>query len=114
MPNLEEPYEYILYIDEAGDDGLKRVRPLDDVGASEWLVVSGVLIRHDNESDVVDWVREIREDINARQGPALHFRNLSPSKKKRTCELLIEKPVVCFAVCSNKKNMRGYNVSVRS
>lgn len=109
MPNAEEPYEYILYIDEAGDDGLKRVRPLDKVGASEWLVISGVLIRRNNESSVVDWVKEIREDINARQGPALHFRNLSPSKKRRTCELLIEKPLVCFVVCSNKKNMRGYS-----
>ncbi|WP_081533512.1 DUF3800 domain-containing protein [Rhodovulum sp. P5] len=109
MPTSSEPYEYVLYIDEAGDDGLKRVRPIDEKGASEWLVVSGVLIRHTNESSVVEWVRDIRQDINARQAPALHFRNLSPTKKRRACELLVEKPVVCFAVCSNKKNMRGWN-----
>lgn len=109
MSNLSEPYEYILYIDEAGDDGLTRVRPIDEVGASEWLVISGVLVRQTNEPSVVSWVRDIRNDINARQGPALHFRNLSPAKKKRACEMLTEKPVVCFAVCSNKKNMRGYN-----
>lgn len=109
MSNSSEPYEYVLYIDEAGDDGLKRVRPLDDTGASEWLVISGVLVRQNNEVSVVDWVRDIRADINARQGPALHFRNLSPTKKKRACELIIEKPVVCFAVCSNKKNMRGHS-----
>lgn len=109
MSNSSDPYEYILYIDEAGDDGLTRVRPIDEVGASEWLVISGVLVRQNNESAVVDWVREIRSDINARQGPALHFRNLSPTKKKRACEMLAEKPIVCFAVCSNKKNMRGHS-----
>ncbi len=57
----------------------------------------------------MDWVKEIRKDINAQQGPALHFRNLSPTKKLRTCKLLSEKPAVCFAVCSNKKNMRGWS-----
>lgn len=109
MSISSEPYEYVLYIDEAGDDGLKRVRPVDEVGASEWLVISGVLVRQNNEDRVVDWVKEIRSDIDARQGPALHFRNLSPTKKKRACELLAEKEVICFAVCSNKKNMRGYS-----
>ncbi len=108
MSNISNPYEYVLYIDEAGDDGLKRVRPIDSVGATEWLVISGVLVRHNNESKVVDWVRGIREDINAKQGPALHFRNLSPTKKSRACQMIAEKEVVCFAVCSNKKNMRGW------
>lgn len=109
MSNASDPYEYVLYIDEAGDDGLKRVRPIDDVGASEWLVISGVLVRSNNEEGVVDWVREIRSDIAANQGPALHFRNLSPTKKLRACEILAEKQAVYFAVCSNKKNMRGWS-----
>jgi Protein of unknown function (DUF3800) len=108
MPQGDSPYEYILYIDEAGDDGLKRVRPIDEVGATEWLVLGGVLIRHDNERNVVDWVRDIRSEIDATQGPALHFRNLSPTKKLTSCQLLAQKDVVCFAVCSNKKNMRGW------
>lgn len=108
MNQKSEPYEYVLYIDEAGDDGLKRVRPLDPIGASEWLVISGVLVRVNNEAATVDWIKEIRKEIRATQGPALHFRKLSFSKKLRVCELLAEKPVICFAVCSNKKNMRGW------
>lgn len=109
MSISDDPYEYILYIDEAGDDGLKRVRPVDPSGASEWLVISGVLVRKNNENAVVHWVRDIRADVDATQGPALHFRNLSPTKKRRVCELLTEKELVCFVVCSNKKNMRGYS-----
>jgi len=28
-------YGYVLYIDEAGDDGLARVKPIDENGAGE-------------------------------------------------------------------------------
>ncbi len=108
MQRSSESYEYVLYIDEAGDDGLKRVRPIDTKGGTEWLVISGVLLREVYEKDVPDWVRDTRREVAATQGPALHFRNLSPTKKRRVCELLIEKPARCFVVCSNKKNMRGY------
>ncbi|WP_171043011.1 DUF3800 domain-containing protein [Maritimibacter alexandrii] len=111
MADYEEPYEYVLFIDEAGDDGLKRVKPIDENGSSEWLCIGGVLVRSGFEQEVVDWVKEIRTDIDARQGPALHYRNLSPTKRKRACELLAEKPCRLFAVASNKKNMRGHHNS---
>jgi hypothetical protein len=109
MIETQEPYEYILYIDEAGDDGLKRVKPLDKNGGSEWLCIGAVLTRVTFEASVVDWVKFIRSDIDARQGPVLHYRDLSPTKKKRACELLSERECLCFVVCSNKKNMRGHS-----
>lgn len=108
MSDQTEPYEYVVYIDEAGDDGLKAVRPIDKVGGTEWLCIGAILVRANNESKVVDWVKDIRADINANQGPVLHYRNLSPTKKRRACELLAEKELVCFAVCCNKKNMRQH------
>jgi hypothetical protein len=108
MSDHSEPYEYILYIDEAGDDGLKAVRPFDPIGGTEWLCIGAVLVRVSNEQRVVEWVKTIRHDIDAKQGPVLHYRNLSPTKKRRVCELLAEQELVCFAVCSNKKNMRQH------
>lgn len=103
-----DEYEYVLFVDEAGDDGLKRVRPIDKIGGTEWLCISGLLIRANNEDRTVEWVREIRDDISAKQGPVLHFKKLSPTKKRRACELLSQRPVIGFVVCSNKKNMRGW------
>ena len=47
-----EPY-YIVYIDEAGDPGLAKVRPLDPNGASEWLTLGAVVIRARVEDKVV-------------------------------------------------------------
>lgn len=108
MELIQEPYEYILYIDEAGDDGLKRVRPVDENGSSEWLFIGGVLTRASNEQMAVEWVKSIRSDINARQGPALHYRNLSPTKRLRACQMLADLPCRLFVVASNKKNMRGH------
>lgn len=108
MPDNDDPYEYILYIDEAGDDGLKRVKPLDEGGSSEWLCIGGVLTRVTLEGSVVDWVKGIRTDIDARQGPVLHYRELSPTKKLRACAILAQQQCLCFVVCSNKKNMRGH------
>lgn len=109
MDYSTENYSYILYIDEAGDDGLTRIKPIDPNGASEWLVISGVLLRKKYESEVVSWVKDIRRSINATQGPALHYLNLSPTKKDAVCDLVGALPIKAFAVCSNKLNMRQYH-----
>lgn len=105
----EIEYDYVLFIDEAGDDGLKRVMPIDKDGSSEWLVLSSLLVRAEDEGRCREWLDSIRTDIDALQSGVLHFRKLSPSKKIRAAEMLSELPVRCFTVCSNKKNMRGYN-----
>lgn len=102
-------YEYIAYIDEAGDPGLNRVQPTDPNGASEWLTISAIVIRAKNEPETVEWVKSIRKAINARQGPNLHFRKLSDVRKTKACATLAELPVRAFCVCSNKKNMRRHN-----
>lgn len=102
-----KPYRYILYIDEAGDDGLTKVRPIDPNGASEWLILSGYLIRAENEENCREWLDGISADIQC-QSTVIHFRKLSPAKGARAAELLATHPARAFVVASNKKNMRGY------
>ncbi|GAB1381375.1 DUF3800 domain-containing protein [Pararhodobacter aggregans] len=101
-------YGYVLFIDEAGDDALTKVRPIDPDGASEWLVIAGVLVRAENEADCRGWLDEIRTDIHALQSRTMHFRKLSPGRQSRAAEMLSTYPLRAFAVCSNKKNMRGH------
>jgi hypothetical protein len=43
-PNTPD-YDYVAYIDESGDQGLQKVKPLDPDGSSERLVVSRLAIR---------------------------------------------------------------------
>jgi hypothetical protein len=100
--------QYIAYIDEAGDPGLNKVRPIDPNGASEWLSIGAIVIQADREGELVPWVQAIRQDIRARQRPDLHFRDLNEAKKSRVCAAVADLPLRCFVLLSNKKNMRGH------
>lgn len=102
-------YDYVLFIDEAGDDGLRKVSPIDADGSSEWLVISGLLVRAEDEGRCRDWLDTIRQDINALQSGVLHFRKLGPAKRLRAACMLGDLDVRAFTVCSNKKSMRGHN-----
>lgn len=102
-----EDYSYLAYIDEAGDDGLRRVRPVDSDGSSEWLVVSAVVIDASRESEVLQWSDDL-SSITRAQGNMIHFRRLSARNKLLVCERMAALPARYFAVCSNKKNMKGY------
>lgn len=102
-------YEYLLYVDEAGDPGLTRVRPIDHDGSSEWLVLAGLLTRASNEQNAIQWVKNIRNEIGATQGPSLHFRRLNERRKLLACKAVASLPVRAFVILSNKKNMRRYD-----
>jgi hypothetical protein len=99
---------YVLYVDESGDDGYSKVWPIDADGASEWLVLAGVLVRVDNHLNPVQWIRDFRRGIKGAQRPDLHFYSLSDEKRLEACEFIASQPVRCFAVISNKRNMRGF------
>jgi hypothetical protein len=101
-------YGYVAYIDEAGDPGLKKVRPIDENGASEWLMLSAVVLRAKWEDDVVGWVDNIRDSLGVRQRRDLHYRTLSPTRKLAAATAISSLPLRGFVVCSNKKNMRGH------
>ena len=101
-------YGYIACIDEAGDPGLRKVRPIDPDGSSEWLILSAVVMRAKWEDDVVGWVDTIRTDLGVRQRRDLHYRTLSPTRKFAAATAISRLPLRGFVVCSNKKNMRGH------
>jgi hypothetical protein len=60
LEDAQLPYAYVAYIDDAGDDGLRKVRPIEPDGASELLVQSAVVVAAQREAEVLPWLREIR------------------------------------------------------
>jgi len=104
----EKPYHYIAYIDEAGDDGLKRIRPLDEDGSSEWMTLSAVVVKATRESEVETWVSDIRDGLWNHQRDDIHFAKLSPNKKLYVCQQMSGLSARYFVLASNKKNMKGY------
>jgi Protein of unknown function (DUF3800) len=109
MTSDEQEYGYIAYIDEAGDPGLKKVRPIDENGASEWLVVSAVVMKAKREPYVLGWVQSIIDDLGVKQRRDLHYRALSPTRKLAAGQQIAKLPIRGFAICSNKKNMRQHH-----
>jgi hypothetical protein len=103
-------YDYVAYIDESGDQGLTKVKPLDPDGSSEWLVVAGVVIRKENEDAALQWVGDIRSKLKSPQLKTIHFRKLRPKWRKETvCAEIAALPLRNFVICSNKKNMKGHH-----
>ncbi|WP_428538023.1 DUF3800 domain-containing protein [Rhodopila sp.] len=105
---MAPPIGYIAYIDEAGDDGLERVKPADANGASEWFVLSCMLIRSDRENDILPFLKDFLGSFKQHQIRHLHFRQLRDDKKAVACDYISELPVRLITVVSNKRNMTGY------
>jgi hypothetical protein len=99
---------FTAYVDEAGDPGIKTVAPLDERGASEWFVLSAVVVRASNEAHSVEWVKKTRSDLGLLQGPQLHFKSLNSRRRLAVCERLAELDCRIFVAASHKPNMRGY------
>jgi hypothetical protein len=79
-------YRYIAFIDEAGDPGTKRVRPIDPVGGTEWMTIGCALFRVEREPSLPGYVGAVLEKLNVRNRPDLHFRYLSPWKQQAACD----------------------------
>lgn len=101
-------FGYVAYIDEAGDDGLKRIQPLDPTGSSEWLVISAVVVRADRVSETIQRTKALRGRLSRVIRPDIHFRFLRDENKELVCREIAKMRLRCFVVVSNKKNMRGY------
>jgi hypothetical protein len=101
------PAGYVAYIDESGDDGLWKVQPVDPVGASEWFILSAMVVPTSLNREAI-WVQRILADLGLHQRRTLHFQSLDDHHKLAVCEALAALPIRCFAVASHKPNMRRH------
>ncbi|RYG86902.1 MAG: DUF3800 domain-containing protein [Alphaproteobacteria bacterium] len=100
-------YDYVLYVDEAGDLGLKT--GAEGGGASsKWFCLGGVVIARKFEAELVEWVRDLRFALHLGGGPGLHYKNLPRDLRVRACDLAAGLKMRGFVVASHKENMRGH------
>lgn len=100
-------YEYVAYLDESGETGLKNVLGMDAKGSSEWFILSLVLVPKSEEVNIQSWITEVLRETGTKMAD-LHFKNLPDHLKPTAATILARKPIQGFVVCSNKKNMRRY------
>lgn len=106
--NKHEP-GYVIFVDEAGDPGIRSVVPVAPSGASEWFTMGAVVIDQARDGSTIEWVREIKTAVNQVQKPYFHYKDVLPGARRlRACEILAKKPCRLFAVASHKPNMSGY------
>jgi hypothetical protein len=81
MTQSNPDYHYVAYFDEAGDDGLKALKPpVMPNGSSEWLILSAVVIRAENQSKVEDWVTAIKSEFRNHSDPIfISLASIPPS-----------------------------------
>lgn len=108
MASTPPSYDYVAYVDEAGDPGLNKVAPRTAGGSSEWIVVSAALIPAELEGQISSWVSELMGLMRSHQMRDIHFQRLNDSRKALACSYIAQKNVRLFAVISNKQNMEGW------
>lgn len=66
------------------------------------------MVRTCLQDDLVDWVKEMREEARARQAGALHYAQITKTRRAGVCEILSQKRCRAFVFASHKSNLRSY------
>ncbi len=93
---------FVAYIDEAGDEGLGKLKAGASRGQSKWLVIGGILIREEHDRELTVWRDEVMAKFPAKNRRDLHFRDLNHHQKVVAVQHLASKPFGICCVCSNK------------
>jgi hypothetical protein len=101
MPSLGIEPKYQVYCDEYGDQGLKH-------SASEWFIVSAVVIASHREPELPKWISRVKRPIKNQQRRSLHFADLDERMKLRSTRFIGKMPLRCFTLLSHKRNMIGH------
>lgn len=108
MKHPGDSCSFVLYIDEAGDDGLRSFKPEDPRGCTEWLCLAGYLVRSDVDTSLPEFHARLRQHIGATQSDVIHYRNLSDAKRLAACKFLSCSPARIFVMCSYKRTLQNY------
>jgi hypothetical protein len=99
-----EPYSYIAYIDESGDDGLNTFRsPGIRGGSSCWLVISACVYRFSSDWHSIEWRDKILAQMPEKRSKRLHFVNLNHGQKVAAVQYLAKQRMRAINILANKE-----------
>lgn len=100
--------EYIVYIDEAGDEGFGKLKRDGQVGGqSHWLAIGGCIVSAENDQRLPALKRQILSRFPQRSSKDLHFRDLNHDQKVVACQEIGAFPLGAAVMLSNKTTIPG-------
>lgn len=93
--------KFYAYIDEAGDEGLGKLRTERCGGQSRWLALGAILVSKQNDRFLPQW-RDEALQIFENKKRDLHFNKLKHEQKVALTRVLAEKPFGISVICSDK------------
>ena len=94
---------FVAYVDESGDEGFKFLP--QERGSSRWFVLSALVIRKENDLQVVQLARQAREILKKEPKKVLHFRHLRHEQRVPLARLIGAAPVRTVNVLIHKPSI---------
>src|SRR5262245_59537947 len=101
----KDQHSFRVYIDESGDEGFKFPLTPGGQGSSEWLVMSAVIFKAENELAEVKRVDEAKQALNRPMQKPLHFSHLSHEQKVVYSGIVSKASVVAVNVAVYKPEL---------
>ena len=94
--------EFVAYIDEAGDEGLGKLKSQEKTGQSKWLSLGAMIVSKSNDKVLPKWRDDILELFPHKKTRDLHFHKLKHVQRVAASRFLASKQIGICVVCSNK------------
>lgn len=101
------PYDYIAYIDEAGDDGFGKLATAESGGQSRWLVLGCCLATREADLMLPANRDKILARFPKRQSRVIHFRDLKHAQKTVACQEISNMKLEAALTFSHKVTLPG-------
>ncbi len=94
---------FVAYVDESGDEGFKFLP--NEQGSSRWFVLSALVVRKENDLQVVKLAKQAREVLRKEPKRPLHFRELKHEQRVPLARLIGGAPVRTVSVLIHKPSI---------
>lgn len=94
---------FVAYIDESGDEGFK-FNP-DGSGSSRWFILSAVVVRKTNDSQIVAGAKRAREALKFDLKQQIHFCKLRHEQRVPVARVIGNLPVKTVSILIHKPSI---------
>ena len=103
-------HSFNVYIDESGDDGLRKFRvPGGNGGASHWLVIGACIVRSSRDLELVGVRDQVKKECKPNsKGRSIHFVDFSHNQKRRAAQIIAQAPIrITSVICLKNTENAG-------